>query len=396
MKKKSVAIIGGGASSLLLAYTLGKSFDVTIYEKEKTIARKFLVAGKGGFNLTNELSGDDLKNKYSPNNFLDEALQSFDSKKTRDWLDEIGVPTYVGSSGRVFPEKGIKPIEVLEAIRNCIVDFGVQIVTHHTFAGFDDEKLPVLRNESTEFSVDSDFVVFAMGGASWSQTGSDGKWLDSFEKIGVNCNPFQSSNCGVNVEWNDELKKHHSGKPLKNISLTIGGKTILGEALITDYGLEGNAVYPSVPAIREGLSEDNIASLSVDFKPNNTRKQLLDKITERTSTKDYEKVFHLNKAEMAILKSFTKKGEFTNSTSFVEKIKALQIPINGLRPIDESISTVGGVKVEELNSDLSIKKIPNFYVAGEMIDWDAPTGGFLLQGCFSTAYLVAQSISSLG
>jgi uncharacterized flavoprotein (TIGR03862 family) len=396
MKKKSVALIGGGPTNLLLAFLLGDSFDVSIYEKEKNIGRKFLVAGKGGFNLTNELSGNQLIAQYTSSDTFKKALLAFDSIKTRDWLAEIGIPTFVGSSGRIFPRQGIKPIEVLEAIRQNLYQKNVNILTHHTFIGFNESKQPIIKNNSEQFSLVADFTVFALGGASWSQTGSDGKWATVFKEIEIKSNPFQSSNCGVDINWSSDFVKHHSGKPLKNISLSCGTKTIIGEALITDYGLEGNAVYPSVPAIRDILNQHETPLLKIDFKPNNSIDQLRSKISKKATSKSYEKTFNLNKVEFALLKSFTTKEEFLNPFLFLEKIKSLALPIKNLRPIDEAISTVGGIANKELNSDFSLKKIPNLYVAGEMIHWDAPTGGFLLQGCFSTAYLVAQSISSRG
>jgi uncharacterized flavoprotein (TIGR03862 family) len=392
---KKVAIIGGGASSLIIADYLSSSFQVTIYEKEKTIGRKFLVAGKGGFNLTNEVEGKELLDKYTPQGLLDEALIQFDSNATRAWLDSHHIPTFIGSSGRIFPEKQIKPIQVLEAIRQNLLSRNVQIKTHHTFVGFNHKKQVVIKSQVDKFPLDDTIVVFALGGSSWSQTGSDGYWTTFFNDIDVKCNPFQSSNCGINISWNKELIKHHAGKPLKNISITTDGVSIKGEALLTDYGLEGNVIYPSVPTIRNALDKEGETYISIDFKPNNSVEQLFAKVTKETTTKSYEKVFHLNKIEMAILKSFTSKEEFCDAASFVRKIKSLQLPVQSLRSIDEAISTVGGIDSKNLNIDFSLKKIPNCYIAGEMIDWDAPTGGFLLQGCFSIGYSIAQSILSV-
>ena len=392
---KKVAIIGGGASSLIIADFLSGTFEVTIYEKEKSIGRKFLVAGKGGFNLTNEVVGKKLTSSYSPLSFLDQSLNNFDSSKTRQWLNSLGIPTFVGSSGRVFPEKDIKPIQVLEAIKLSLQKKHVKILPHHTFIGFDKNKKPRIRHKEQELTIDADFVVFTLGGASWSQTGSDGTWTKLFDQIGIKCISFQPSNCGINVNWSKGFIKYHSGKPLKNISLTVNKTTIKGEALITDYGLEGNAIYPSIPEIRDQLNLENSALLTIDFKPNNSLEQLKSKISTSIKTKEYEKTFNLHKIEFALLKAYTNKDEFCNPEVFVKKIKSLRIPIESLRPIEEAISTIGGVPIKELNQNFSLKKIPNLFVAGEMINWDAPTGGFLLQGCFSTGYSVAQSILRL-
>ncbi len=367
--------------------------EVHIYEKGKTAGRKFLVAGNGGFNITNSATGNDLLNKFSPNGFLRYAISSFDSDATRNWLLQMGIPTYVGSSGRVFPEIGIKPIEVLQKIKEKLIQQNVRFHYEQEFVSFNSENNPVFKNNEIEIAMKADFYIFVLGGASWSVTGSNDLWRNEFDKIGVKTIPFQSSNCGINVEWTEDFKSKYAGTPLKNISISINDFTIKGEALITHYGLEGNAVYPIIAEVRKMISKNVEPIIHIDFKPTNSIVQLKNKIAGETiPTKNYKTVFNLNEVQLALIKQFTSKEIFIQPESFISSIKNLSIPVSSLRPIEESISTVGGIALEELNENFSLKKFPNIIVIGEMLDWDAPTGGYLLQGCFSTAYYAATSI----
>jgi predicted Rossmann fold flavoprotein len=234
--------------------------------------------------------------------------------------------------------------------------------------------------------------VLALGGASWKKTGSDGSWLGLFKKKNINTVPFQASNCGVNINWSPDFIKNHQGKPLKNIRLTINSTSIKGEALITSYGLEGNAIYPIVKEVRACFNKGVEAVIKIDFKPKNSIQDIQTKI-KNTKPKQYIDNLNLNSVEMTLLKNHTTKEEYLDSELFSVKVKELPIQVVSLRSIDEAISTVGGVEVNNLNRDFSLKHQPNFYVIGEMVDWDAPTGGYLLQGCFSMGALVAQSIN---
>jgi uncharacterized flavoprotein (TIGR03862 family) len=393
MSRKTIAIIGGGAAGLMAADILSQHCEVHIYEKGKALGRKFLVAGNGGFNLTNSADGEELCNKYTPKEFLQPALEAFNSDATRNWLTGLGIPTFVGSSGRVFPEKGIKPITVLQKIKDLLLQQGVQFHFQHEFLRFDAEHKPVVKFQSTEITIEADHYIFALGGASWPVTGSDGNWLEAFTFLDVKTLPFQSSNCGVNVNWPTEFKEIFAGQPLKNLQVSVGNFSIKGEVLITEYGLEGNAIYPVVPKVREALNSGTEAILMLDFKPQNTVGQLLEKVQGKNLLpKNYEHFFKLSKAQLALIKLFTSKETYLDLEKLVQQIKKLEVPVSSLRPIEEAISTVGGIALEEVNPDFSLKRFPKISVIGEMLDWDAPTGGFLLQGCFSTAYFAAQAI----
>ncbi len=379
-----ITIIGGGASGLMAADFLSRTREVHIYERGKTVGRKFLVAGNGGFNLTNRATGAELLRHYSPAPQMITALQNFDTTAVRAYFSDLGIPTFIGSSGRVFPERGIKPARVLAAMMHRLRERGVHFHFHHTFVGFTETMQPIVENAEGKLILEAEKFFFALGGASWSKTGSDGKWLDLFVEKGIKTVPFQASNCGVNVRFAEDFTKKYAGTPLKNIAVRCGDMTVKGEALITEYGLEGNAIYPVVREVRR-LGEQVV--LHFDFKTQNTENQLIAKIKgNNIQPKNYGYAFNLTKAQTAFIKQFTTKDEYLNPILFVKKIKNLSVSVEGLRPIDEAISTVGGVAMSELNNNFSLRRFPHLYVLGEMSDWDAPTGGFLLQGCFATAY----------
>ena len=391
--KKKIIIVGGGPAGMTAALELSKQHEVLLYEKGKTLGRKFLVAGKGGFNLSNELSDKELFSKYSPKNFLTPILQEFSSSDTRSWLEELGIKTYIGSSGRIFPEKGIKPIEVVNALKNKLLEQNVKIYFGHEFIDFNEKKITFKTNKAT-ITERFDTCIFAVGGKSWSVTGSSGNWTSIFNKKGVLTKPFGPSNCGLEIDYSNKEILKHIGTPLKNIRVSINKTTIKGEAVISKYGLEGNAIYPISSIVREELKTKGIAFIKIDLKPFNKKEELLNKITETTLPKNYSYLFKLNKSQIALIKSFTDKKTYMNPTSFVESLKNLSIQILKLRPIEEAISTVGGISIDELNPELSLKKYSNIYITGEMFDWNTITGGFLLQGCFSTGMFAAKNILS--
>ncbi len=392
--RKKVIIVGGGPAGMMAAIELCKTHDVHLFEKEKTLGRKFLVAGKGGFNLTNSTTNNKFTNKYTPESFLKEILLNFNCADTQTWFKNLDIPTYIGSSGRVFPEKGIKPIAVLNALKSKILTQNGKLYFEHEFMSFEKNKITFLHKEK-EIIQHFDICIFALGGASWSITGSNGNWTNAFEKNNIQSLPFEASNCGLVIDHLVENLNDYIGEPLKNISITSNNKTVKGEAVISNYGLEGNAIYPLAALVRAQLKTNKNTSIQIDFKPFNTEEELLDKIKTKLFPKNYSYTFKLSKVQLALIKAYTDKETYLNPILFAKSIKNLIIPIDKLRPIEEAISTTGGIDIKELNSDLSLKKIPNIYIAGEMFDWDTITGGYLLQGCFSTAFHVSQNIKKL-
>jgi len=389
--KKKVAIIGGGTGGLFLAAFLDtKLYDVTIYEKKSSLGRKFLVAGDGGFNLTHAEGLSSFKSRYTPRSFLDDALDHFSNVALREWLQRLGIPTFVGSSGRIFPEKGIKPIEVLKLIEEYLTVKNVKFEFNKTFTGWD-------KNNNVTFDlkeiIKSDHTVFALGGASWKVTGSDGSWLDIFSQKGISTLPFRASNCAFKINWDEQFIKKYEGEPLKNISISLLDKTQKGEAVITNFGLEGNAIYGLSPEIQASLVSKKEVVVYVDFKPTidlSTLREKIENSKSNTTTTLREKL-KLPRSVVELIKTSLTKEEFLDIKVLAKFIKNIPLTITDSAPIDEAISTSGGINLNAVDSKFELKKLKDNFCIGEMLDWDAPTGGYLIQACASTgAYLAHQ------
>jgi len=394
--KKSVSIIGGGPAALILAALLDcNKFKVTIYEKNKTLGRKFLVAGKGGFNLTHSEPIGELIARYTPPHFLEKALLNFDNNDFRKWIDSIGIPTYIGSSKRVYPESGIKPITVLNAILNVLDKQGVAIEYQHTWKGWTNENDIVFNTDTT---IKSDYTIFAMGGGSWKVTGSDGTWLDLFERENIPIVPFQSSNCAYRVNWPEDFIMEHEGSPLKNIAISCLNKRQKGEAVITRFGLEGNAIYALSPQIREELESHQKATVFLDMKPTLLYDDLLQKIKKSTFKKTSEtlqKEIKMSSAQIGLLKKYLSKETYLNPELLAQNIKKLPIEITDTSLLNDAISTTGGIQLNAVDENFQLKIKNRNYCIGEMLDWDAPTGGYLLQACFSMGMHLARHLNKV-
>ena len=391
--KKSVSIIGGGSAALFLAAFLdSKKFQVTIFEKNKSLGRKFLVAGDGGFNLTHSEPISQFIERYTPSEFLKKSLTDFDNDNFQKWLSDIGIPTFVGTSNRVYPEKGIKPIEVLNTIVDVLSKQGVQIKYEQTWTGWNEENNLVFNGDT---AIKSDYAVFALGGGSWKVTGSDGTWLDIFKTQGLDVIPFQPSNCAYKIDWPEKFISKHEGSPLKNIAVSCSDKSQKGELVITKLGLEGNAIYALSPQIREELSANEKATVFLDLKPMLTIEQLFEKFkksSHKNTTDILRTALNLSPEKIGLLKAYTSKETFMDSELLVVSIKGLPIEIIGSAPLDEAISTTGGLSLKAVDKSFQLKKLKNTYCIGEMLDWDAPTGGYLLQACFSMGVQLAKHI----
>jgi uncharacterized flavoprotein (TIGR03862 family) len=392
--KKQISIIGGGLSAFLLAAFLDpEKFTITIYEKNKTAGRKFLVAGKGGFNLTHSEPIEQLIKRYTADNFLKNSLHKFTNTDFRNWLAKIGIPTYIGSSKRVYPTAGIKPIEVLNAILKNLKEKGVRIMYNQTFSDWDDNKNPIINTKT----IQTDYTVFCLGGGSWKITGSDGTWLDTFSKKGIETKPFQASNCGYQIDWKSDFIQKHEGTPLKNITISCDGIVQKGEAVITTFGLEGNAIYGLSPQIRKQLNLKSKATIFIDFKPSITLENILSKIkasNSKNTTQILKNALKLTNAQIDLLKINLSKESYLNPKSLSENIKRFPLEIINTATIDEAISTIGGIALNEISENFELKKIFNQYCIGEMLDWDAPTGGYLLQACASMGVCLANHLNN--
>lgn len=397
--KKTIAIVGGGPAALFLAAHLDENqYAITIYEKNATVGRKFLVAGQGGFNLTHSEAIETMLSRYTPTLFLKNALNDFSNTDLRLFLESIHIPTYIGTSKRVFPVKTIKPIKVLNAFLNLLKKKNVVIQTNFNWKGFEADNTLIFETPNGEQKVVAHTVIFALGGASWKVTGSDGTWFRPFEERGITCLPFRASNCAFEIKWPNELTKTIAGKALKNCAFRCGEKEIKGEAVLTAFGIEGSGVYPLSGEIRKQLDTTKTAGLFIDFKPQLTKVEIKNRLVSTKNTtlsRFLETELKLSKTVLLLLKTFLSKEEFTNPETLSSSIKNLKIDVSALGPIDEAISTVGGLAINEINEHYELKKMPRNYAIGEMLDWDAPTGGYLLQACFSMGYRLAKHLNSI-
>ncbi|WP_176898218.1 BaiN/RdsA family NAD(P)/FAD-dependent oxidoreductase [Hymenobacter terrestris] len=397
---KEVAVVGGGPAGLLAAQRLAEAgCRVRLYEAQATVGRKFLVAGHGGFNLSNAEDATPFAARYAART-SDFAgfLAHFSPTDLRAWATELGIGTFVGTSGRVFPEAHHKPADLLRAWVTRLQALGVELHVRHRWLGFGPDGALYLRNETTgeRTTLQPAATLLALGGASWAKTGSDGAWLPELERAGVSVVPFMPGNCGAGVAWSEFFRAKVGRQPLKNIALSCGGATVHGEIMLTDYGLEGTPVYALTPQLRAALATGTPALLHLHLKPDLSSTQLLDKLARRKPGKSVAsflgEALRLGSPVPTLLRELSPAAFPAAPTEAAALLSALPIPVTGLRPLDEAISTAGGVAWEALDEHLMLRVRPGTFVAGEMLDWEAPTGGYLLQGCFSTGAWAARGI----
>jgi uncharacterized flavoprotein (TIGR03862 family) len=394
--RATVAVIGGGPAGLRAAEALAiAGCAVHLFEQKASVGRKFLVAGRGGLNLTHSEPAEAFAERYSTE--LDrwrDLLASFGPGDLRDWAKGLGIETYVGTSGRVFPV-GQQAAALLrnwvERLRGMCVVFKVNhrleaLARQGDGVGWTLGLRDVRTGDRREIAADA--VVLALGGASWPETGSDGAWPDILQKLGVAIAPWQPANCGFESGWTPELLAAAEGLPLKNITMTANGRKVAGEALITRYGLEGGALYQLTREIRAMA----LPMVEIDLKPGVTAEHLLARLPGPAANwNQLARAWKLSAAARALLE-FQVRATLDNPRALATLAKAVRLPLLGPRPIAEAISSAGGVEWSGLTSDLMIAQQPGLFVAGEMIDWEAPTGGYLLQGCFATGTRAAQGV----
>ncbi len=393
---KRLTIIGGGPSALMLAAQLDtEKYQVTLCERKKSVGRKFLVAGEGGLNLTYNSSVEELITQYSPSEFMEPIIRQFTNEDLINWLKELGIGTFIGSSNRVYSDMELKPTEVLNKIVEYISTKKITFQLEKKWLGWNEEGH--LCFEDLE-DVASDIVVFALGGASWKVTGSDGEWASAFEARGVRVLPFRAANCAFEVNWNKDFITIHEGKPLKNIALTYSNLCSKGELVISKFGLEGNAIYALSQKIQDALLTEESVVVHLDLKPTMTVDQIKAKYKRSRLSKVTDILkedLNLDRTAIALLKQFSNKNAFLNPDLLAETIKSIPIIIQSADELDKAISTLGGIALDEIDRNFQYNKIPNTYAIGEMLDWYAPTGGYLLQGCFSMGFVLAKYLNEL-
>jgi uncharacterized flavoprotein (TIGR03862 family) len=374
-ERVDIVVVGGGPAGLRAAELVSAAgFSTVLADQMRSVGRKFLVAGRGGLNLTHAEAPEDFCRRYGePQERWKDLLTEFSPQDLRDWAEGLGIETFVGTSRRVFPVgKHAAPLlrRWIERLRRQGVDFRLR----HRLAAF--------RRTENEWEIEFEpggflrarALILALGGASWPQTGSDGAWTKLFAGSKTELIPLAPANVGYEVDWPPEFLGAAEGLPLKNVMVSAGGQSVMGELLITKYGLEGGALYQLGPELR-GMARPEIV---IDLKPTFTAPQLAAKSGAVPSLKRAAKAWRLSRAAAELLRL---RGP---DAPLAETVKAFRLPLRGPRPIAEAISTAGGVSWDSLDGNLMLKDGPGIFCAGEMIDWEAPTGGYLLQGCLAT------------
>lgn len=394
-EKRSVAIVGGGPAGLRAAEVARQQgAKVVVYDAKASVGRKFLVAGKSGLNLTQACDFESLLGAYAGTDLAEgnwkTILQDFDNEAIRSWAAELDVETFAASSGKVFPiTKKAAPL-----LRRWVLRLraaGVVFSMNHRLIDFQSSGTGVAVHFSEKDGAVSvsrfDAVVLAFGGASWPQTGSDGEWRSLFEAKQIEVKQLVADNCGWRCAWDPETLDAAEGHPLHNLKVRVGRVELLGELMVTRYGFEGTPVY----SLGRHLRRMESPFVEIDFKPTFTVERLVQKMesAKRNFFHEASLRWKLSAAAIAIIRQFY--GEFDSAVRLAEIVKNCRIPLIGPRPISEAISTAGGVAWSELNECLMLKRHPGVFCAGEMIDWEAPTGGYLLQGCFATGTRAGRS-----
>ncbi len=384
----NITIIGGGPAGLRAAEVAAAGgAAVTLFEANPTIGRKFLIAGRGGLNLTHAEPCEPFASRYTgpeqPDDLWASLLAEFDAAALRVWAADLGVETFAAASGRVYPRE-LKAAPLLRRWVQRLRAAGVKFAVRHRWMGLrPGARWQVdFQVEDGIRTVEADAVILALGGGSWPQTGSDGAWISGLEKLGVAIAPLRPANCGWELAWPAAVLAQAEGWPLKNITARAGETTAAGELLVTRYGLEGGAIYQLGPALR-AMPEPELV---IDFKPAHTIEQLVKKLGNcpRHFLAEARSRWRLGDAALAILDNLPGHGPFTSAESLAARVKGCGLKLTGPRPLAEAISSAGGVRWRELDSSLMLRRLPGIFVAGEMIDWEAPTGGYLIQGCFAT------------
>lgn len=376
-------IIGAGPASLMAAtQAIKKGDEVLVFEKMKTAGRKFLVAGDGGFNLSHIGDFDEFVSYYSHPQMAD-IIRQFTNDDLVQFLKEIGIETYVGSSGKIFPIKEIKPAMVLNIWLNYLKNQGVQFFYNSVLEDFDNEKV-IISSISGQETYVFDRLILGLGAASWPKTGSDAAWVSLFQSKKIKVNPFMPSNAGVNVKLPDEFLDQFQGSVFKNVVVLHNGTSRKGEVVLTEYGLEGAPIYYLNPSIRKDFK----LPIYIDFKPSHSEDEIITTLIKSKNVSVGLKKLKLPTVFVFWCKQFLSKEEYNELSLISRLIKQFSIYIISFRPIEEAISCAGGVSWGELSEKLQLMKFPNVSVVGEMIDWEAPTGGYLLQGAFSMGFVV--------
>ena len=396
MNQKRIAIIGGGPAGLAAAEVLSSSgHAVTVYDAMPTFARKFLLAGKSGLNITHSEHYARFTTRFGTSSTrLRPALDAFTPDDIRSWAAGLGTETFIGSSGRVFP-KVMKASPLLRAWLRRLENQGVALRTRHRWTGFADGG-HVFETPEGRTIVHCDAALLALGGASWPRLGSDASWLPMLSERGIEIDAFRPANCGFVVGWSASFSERFAGEPLKSVTATSDAGTFPGEFVVTASGIEGSLVYAHAAALRDRLQSHGSAVLTLDLAPGRPIERLARDLARQDAKSSFSnrlrKGAGLDGVKAALLRELVSEEERTDPERLAMRIKALPIPLLETRPIAEAISSAGGIRWSGIDDAYMLKALPGIFAAGEMLDWEAPTGGYLLTACLASGRAAARGI----
>ncbi len=386
-----VTIIGGGPAGLMAAEVLSQAgIKLELYDGMPSVGRKFLLAGVGGMNITHSEAWPAFLSRYAERApQIAPLLREFGAEALCAWIHGLGIETFVGSSGRVFPTD-MKAAPLLRAWLKRLRDAGVVIHTRHRWLGWNTDASLRVDSPEGEKTLQTDALLLALGGGSWSRLGSDGAWMQPLQQRGISLAPLQPSNCGFDVTaWSDFLIGKFAGAPLKNIAIGLNDDVPrLGECVITATGIEGSLIYALSAPIRDTINQSGSATIHLDLLPGKTLDKIQAALAKPRGSRSMAKHLHsqlgIDGVKAALLRELTPAECFADPSLLAKAIKALPLTLVKTRPLDEAISSAGGVPFEAMNENLMLKQLPGVFCAGEMLDWEAPTGGYLLTACFAS------------
>lgn len=386
---KTVAIIGGGPAGLMAAEILSEhGAQVNVYDAMPSLGRKFLMAGKSGLNLTHSEPFEKFVSRYGKRKAeIEKWLMDFTPDDLREWARGLGVDTFVGTSGRVFPV-GMKASPLLRAWIQRLSASGVTFHLRHTLSGLHADGSLHFVTPDGEITVQADAVILALGGGSWRRLGSDGAWVEWLRQAGAEVEALRPSNCGFDVDWSPIFKEKFDGAPVKSVVLSFGEFHQQGEFIITKEGVEGSLVYAASAWLRDEIEANGRAVMRLDLAPDKTEAQLVERLSKprgsRSMASHLEKTVGMKGVKAGLLREFVPKDEFADEEKLAFYIKHLPVTLVAARPLNEAISSAGGVRFESLDENLMLKHLPGVFCAGEMLDWEAPTGGYLITACMAS------------
>lgn len=394
IREAKVCVIGGGPAGLIAAETLAHDgVSVTLFEQGRSVGRKFLLAGRGGLNLTHGEPRSSFDDRYDAPKWVTPLLDAFGPADLRAWCESLGQPTFEGSSGRVFPSS-FRATPLLRAWLRRLTELGVVIETGHRWSGWHADGNRFEAAAGIERIVHADATVMALGGASWPRVGADGGWVPVFSAGGIAIEPLRPANAGVVVAWTAAFARRFSGVPLKNVAVTVGDESVRGDVVVTERGLEGGPIYALNRPIRAALDGLGSCVVRVDLCPDLASTLVVDRLSRRRRKESaatwLRRSLGLAPVAVNVLREATANALPDDPPAMAEIVKGVPVAIESLMPIDRAISTAGGVSRCELDDALMLRSRPGTFVAGEMIDWEAPTGGYLLQACFSSGVVAAR------